>query len=223
MENPYAPPLAIAGAEDLTQRSNYLELPWTFAVLGGLGASLLSGGCVLIYQVSRYVFSWPRNPTISWTIVAESASFSSAALFTVLVFTVPRREGHARNFAGALLCGLVGLVLFAMAVVLLEFSREFALPLFLIFFPASQILTAATICRLHRIRLRPLRLLIGGLLGLGAWVLLTMGGIWLIVQPLSYPWDDFAGYSLLTVFWCWVVALQMPLMLNKRLRERPEP
>ena len=110
-----------------------------------------------------------------------------------------------------------------MAIVLLKYSRQYALLVYLTFFLGSQMLTAATICRLHRVTVRPLRLLVGGLLGVGAWFLLTMGAIWLIVQPLSHPWDDFAGYSLLTMFWCWVVALQMPLMLNKRLRERPEP
>ena len=38
VDNPYAPPLPIAGGEDLTQpRSDYLDLPWSFTVLGGLG------------------------------------------------------------------------------------------------------------------------------------------------------------------------------------------
>ena len=134
---------------------------------------------MLIYQVSRYSYGWPRIPALSWTMIPESASFSSAVLFMVLIFTMSRREGHARSFGLALLCWLAGLVLYATAVLLMEFSlmefsREFALPLYLSFISASQMLTAATVCRFHRIRLRPLRLLVGGLLGVGAWVSLTM-------------------------------------------------
>jgi hypothetical protein len=224
VDNPYAPPLPVAGAEDLTRRAaNYLNLPWPFAVLGGLGSSVLSGVCVLLYQSARYLFDWPRNhTTLTWTIVLEAASFSSAVLFTVLVFTASRREGHGRRFGVALLCGLAGLVLFAAAVLALEFSKHFALAVFLILFPASQMLTAATICWIHHVPVRPPRLLLAGLLGTGAWFLLTMAAIWLIIQPLSYPWDDFTGFTLLTMFWCWVVALQMPLILNQKLRHAAE-
>ena len=68
-----------------------------------------------------------------------------------------------------------------------------------------------------------LRLLAGSIVASAIWVGLTVATVGLIVAPLSYPAEDYAGYTLLTMFWCWVVALQMPWMLNKRIRPETEP
>ena len=36
--------------------------------------------------------------------------------------------------------------------------------------------------------------------------------VFLLVQPLNHPLDDYAGYSLLTMFWVWTVSGQLPFV-----------
>ncbi len=213
VDNPYAPPIPVTGAEDLSPRdaADFYERSLWWAIWRSVLVSVAAGFCVLLYQFLRYSFAWDPWPRgAKWTIVPEAASFASAGFFTALAFTVTSRSDvRAQLFSVAI--GVVGLLLCTAGLVLF---RTYATVVLIFVFPASQMVTLAAICWIRRVPIRWLRLLVAGSAGFGAWFGLASLAIFTFVSRLINPYDDYAGYTLLTVFWCWTVAAQVPFLLS---------
>lgn len=221
MDNPYAPPTPVSGSQDLSPRAPFAfeELKFTDALLRGFIASVAAAVCVLVFQFARITFGWnawpPKNST--W-LALEALSFVSAAFFTALAFCMSwkRDEFDVRSFTWVCMVGVVGVLVFIPAMLWLRSHARWASVFFVV--PASQITTLIAICWIRRVPIRWFRLLVGAVVGSVAWFGLVMLLIFLVVNRQSHPYDDYTGYTTLTVCWVWTVAAQIPFLFS-----RPKP
>ncbi len=169
---------------------------------------------VLAYQAWIHSFDTTPFGPPSWCLFAEAASFATAGILTALLFGIPwercdfyRYVNRALVFAGATILLVVPSKPF------MTTSSLNILGIFVLL-PTSQMLTVAALCWIRRIRIRFRRLVLCGVAGFGLWLLLTMMAVITFVSRVPHPHDDYAGFSMLTAFWCLAVGLQTPFLLN---------
>lgn len=216
MSNPYTSPQNTRDvvASESRVPSAPLNRPFASVVILALIPATVCALLVVAYQAWIHSFDGNLSRLPAWHFFVESASFASAGFVVAVAFGIPwDRNDYERYVNRALVFGGVSFLLVIPSKPFMTTSSLNLLGLFVLL-PASQMLTVAALCWIRRIRIQFRRLVLCGVAGFGLWFLLTMTAVITFVSRVSHPYDDYAGFSLLTAFWCLAVGLQTPFLLQ---------
>lgn len=205
-DNPYAAPVNdVSVAIARLSVPAYLTWPLSRIFAAAVFVVLISGVCVLSYQV--FAHSTVPAPRAEWN-VWQAMSFASAGIAITVVFGIPGVTWSYEQYAAR--AALVSVVVFVGVILGAEFIRRFphndSTTVFGTFL-ASHIAVPAAICWIRRVPVRWRRLLLGGALAFATWFGLSIAVVAAVVRHQRTPYDDYTGFTVLTMLWALTVSL----------------